>query len=53
MTSFAEGIGQFYHTADGKPAKLRHIILQSLDPRRRQPRLGALGVDGNGQPRPQ
>jgi hypothetical protein len=29
VTKFAEGIGKFYHTADGKPAKLRHIILQS------------------------
>ncbi len=29
VTKFAEGIGRFYHTADGKPAKLRHIILQS------------------------
>ena len=30
VTRFAEGIGRFYHTADGKPAKLRHIILQSV-----------------------
>ncbi len=30
VTSFASGIGKFYHTADGKPAKLRHIILQSV-----------------------
>lgn len=30
VTKFAEGIGRFYHTADGKPAKLRHIILQSV-----------------------
>ncbi|MBO9575316.1 MAG: nuclear transport factor 2 family protein [Sphingobium sp.] len=30
VTKFAEGIGKFYHTADGKPAKLRHIILQSV-----------------------
>lgn len=29
VTSFAERIGQFYHTADGKPAILRHVILQS------------------------
>ncbi len=29
VTKFAEGIGRFYHTADGKPAKLRHVILQS------------------------
>jgi hypothetical protein len=29
VTSFSERIGQFYHTADGKPAKLRHVILQS------------------------
>jgi len=28
VTKFAEGIGKFYHTADGKAAKLRHIILQ-------------------------
>ena len=30
VTKFSEGIGRFYHTADGKPAKLRHIILQSV-----------------------
>ena len=30
VTRFAAGIGRFYHTADGKPAKLRHIILQSV-----------------------
>jgi ketosteroid isomerase-like protein len=30
VTHFAEGIGKFYHTADGKPAKLRHIVLQSV-----------------------
>jgi hypothetical protein len=30
VTKFAEGIGKFYHTADGKPAKLRHIILQQV-----------------------
>jgi len=30
VTKFAVGIGKFYHTADGKPAKLRHIILQSV-----------------------
>src|SRR5215217_5385714 len=29
VTDFAQGIGRFYHTADGKPAKLRHIILQT------------------------
>ena len=29
VTNFAEGIGRFYHTADGKPAKLRHVVLQS------------------------
>src|SRR5688500_17518110 len=29
VTRFSEGIGRFYHTADGKPAKLRHIILQT------------------------
>ncbi len=28
-TRFAEGIGRFYHTEDGKPAILRHVILQS------------------------
>ena len=27
---FAEGIGRFYHTADGEPAKLRHIVLQTV-----------------------
>src|SRR5690606_23870480 len=30
VTRFAEGIGRFYHTADGQPAKLRHIVLQSV-----------------------
>ena len=29
VTNFAKGIGRFYHTADGKPAILRHVILQS------------------------
>ena len=29
VTRFAEGIGRFYHTEDGKPAILRHVILQS------------------------
>ena len=29
VTSFSKRIGEFYHTADGKPAKLRHVILQS------------------------
>src|SRR6187551_3812944 len=29
VTRFAQGIGRFYHTADGKPAILRHIVLQS------------------------
>ena len=30
VSKFAEGIGRFYHTEDGKPAKLRHVILQSM-----------------------
>ncbi len=30
VAKFAEGIGKFYHTEDGKPAKLRHVILQSV-----------------------
>jgi hypothetical protein len=29
VTNFSKGIGKFYHTADGNPAKLRHVILQS------------------------
>jgi hypothetical protein len=29
VTTFSQRIGEFYHTADGKPAKLRHVILQS------------------------
>jgi len=29
VVRFSEGIGRVYHTADGKPAKLRHVILQS------------------------
>jgi hypothetical protein len=30
VAKFATGIGKFYHTEDGKPAKLRHVILQSV-----------------------
>ena len=30
VTKFAEGIVKFYHTEDGKPAKLRHVVLQSV-----------------------
>lgn len=29
VTKFAARIGEFYHTADGKPAKLRHVVLQT------------------------
>lgn len=29
VTSFSESIGKYYHTEDGKPAKLRHVVLQS------------------------
>jgi hypothetical protein len=29
VTRFSTGIGRFYHTEDGKPAILRHVILQS------------------------
>ena len=29
VTNFSKRIGEFYHTADGQPAKLRHVILQS------------------------
>jgi hypothetical protein len=29
VTSFSERIGQFYHTEDGEPALLRHVVLQS------------------------
>jgi hypothetical protein len=29
VESFSTRIGEFYHTEDGKPAKLRHVILQS------------------------
>jgi uncharacterized protein (TIGR02246 family) len=29
VTRFSEGIGRFYHTEDGKPAILRHVVLQS------------------------
>jgi hypothetical protein len=29
VTNFAKGIGRFYHTEDGKPAILRHVVLQS------------------------
>jgi len=30
VSNFAQGIGKFYHTEDGQPALLRHIILQSV-----------------------
>jgi len=30
VAKFAVGIGKFYHTEDGKPAKLRHVILQKV-----------------------
>ena len=29
VTRFSEGIGRFYHTEDGQPAKLRLVVLQS------------------------
>ncbi|OJW72812.1 MAG: hypothetical protein BGO57_00440 [Sphingomonadales bacterium 63-6] len=29
VMSFTESIGKYYHTEDGKPAKLRHVVLQS------------------------
>lgn len=29
VACFSEGIGRFYHTADGEPAILRHVVLQS------------------------
>ena len=29
VTSFSKRIGEFYHTEDGKPAILRHVVLQS------------------------
>src|SRR5690606_9054769 len=29
VTSFSKRIGEFYHTEDGQPAKLRHVVLQS------------------------
>jgi hypothetical protein len=30
VTNFSKGIGRFYHTEDGKPAKLRHVMLQNV-----------------------
>jgi hypothetical protein len=30
VTEFAKGIVRFYHTEDGKPAKLRHVVLQTM-----------------------
>jgi hypothetical protein len=30
VTNFSQGIGRFYHTEDGQPAKLRHVTLQSV-----------------------
>lgn len=30
VTNFSQGIGKFYHTEDGKPAKLRHVMLQHV-----------------------
>ncbi|WP_137679769.1 nuclear transport factor 2 family protein [Aurantiacibacter suaedae] len=29
VTDFAAGIGKYYHTEDGRPAKLRHVVLQN------------------------
>ncbi len=29
VMQFQKRIGEFYHTADGKPAKLRHVVLQT------------------------
>ncbi|MES2698438.1 MAG: nuclear transport factor 2 family protein [Pseudomonadota bacterium] len=29
VMDFSQGIGRFYHTADGAPAKLRHVLLNS------------------------
>lgn len=29
VMDFSQGIGRFYHTADGQPAKLRHVLLNS------------------------
>ena len=29
VSSFSKRIGEFYHTEDGKPAILRHVVLQS------------------------
>jgi len=30
VARFSQNIGRFYHTADGQPAKLRHVTLQSV-----------------------
>ncbi len=30
VTDFSQGIGRFYHTEDGQPAKLRHVVLQTV-----------------------
>jgi hypothetical protein len=30
VVKFSAGIGKFYHTEDGQPAKLRHVVLQSV-----------------------
>ena len=30
VTAFAQTIGKTYHTEDGKPAKLRHVVLESV-----------------------
>lgn len=30
VTNFSQGIGRFYHTQDGKMAKLRHVMLQNV-----------------------
>ncbi len=29
VSAFAQNIGKFYHTEDGQPARLRHVILQT------------------------
>ena len=30
LVAFAQTIGKTYHTEDGKPAKLRHVVLESM-----------------------
>ena len=50
VTSFSKRIGEFYHTEDGKPAILRHVVLQSSIRVEGNRAWGPHAVGGDGQP---